>query len=211
MTEGPATVIVIDDDPSIREALGSLLRSVGFDVQLLASVSDLLSSGRPRGPTCLVLDVRLPGQSGLEFQRELSRRNIQLPIIFITGHGDIPMSVQAMKGGAIEFLTKPFRDQDLLDAVHVGLARDRAWLENEKALSTLHASYESLTPREREVMALVVTGRLNKQIAGDLGVSEITVKVHRSQVMQKMRAKSLPELARMADKLKLVPENPQSS
>jgi FixJ family two-component response regulator len=158
-----------------------------------------------------VLDVRLPGQSGLECQRELSRRNIYLPIVFITGHGDIPMSVQAMKGGAIEFLTKPFRDQDLLDAVHVGLARDRAWLENEKALSSLHASYESLTPREREVMALVVAGRLNKQIAGDLGVSEITVKVHRSQVMQKMRAKSLPELARMADKLKLAPENPQGS
>jgi FixJ family two-component response regulator len=158
-----------------------------------------------------VLDVRLPGQSGLECQRELLRRNIQLPIVFITGHGDIPMSVQAMKGGAIEFLTKPFRDQDLLDAVHVGLARDRAWLENEKALASLHASYESLTPREREVMALVVVGRLNKQIAGDLGVSEITVKVHRSQVMQKMRAKSLPELARMADKLKLAPENPQGS
>ncbi|ASY58762.1 MULTISPECIES: response regulator transcription factor [Sinorhizobium] len=211
MTEAPATVIVIDDDPAIREALGSLLRSVGFEVQLLASVSDLLNSGRPAGPSCLVLDVRLPGQSGLECQRELSRRDIQLPIVFITGHGDIPMSVQAMKGGAIEFLTKPFRDQDLLDAVHLGLARDRAWLENEKALSTLHASYESLTPREREVMALVVAGRLNKQIAGDLGVSEITVKVHRSQVMQKMRAKSLPELARMADKLKLAPGNPQGS
>jgi FixJ family two-component response regulator len=211
MTEGAATVIVIDDDPAIREALGSLLRSVGFEVQLLASVSDLLSAGRPAGPACLVLDVRLPGQSGLECQRELLRRNIQLPIVFITGHGDIPMSVQAMKGGAIEFLTKPFRDQDLLDAVHVGLARDRAWLENEKALASLHASYESLTPREREVMALVVVGRLNKQIAGDLGVSEITVKVHRSQVMQKMRAKSLPELARMADKLKLAPENPQGS
>ena len=211
MAEVPATVIVIDDDPSIREALGSLLRSVGFEVKLLASVSDLLDSGRPRGPTCLVLDVRLPGQSGLEFQRELSRRNIQIPIVFITGHGDIPMSVQAMKGGAIEFLTKPFRDQDLLDAVHLGLARDRIWLEKEKAFATLHASYESLTPREREVMALVVAGRLNKQIAGDLGVSEITVKVHRSQVMQKMRAKSLPELARMADKLKLEPGNPQGS
>lgn len=208
MAEAPATVIVIDDDPAIREALGSLLRSVGFEAKLLASASDLLTSGRPHGPSCLVLDVRLPGQSGLEFQRELSRRNIQLPIVFITGHGDIPMSVQAMKGGAIEFLTKPFRDQDLLDAVHAGLARDRAWLEKEKTLATLLASYESLTPREREVMALVVTGRLNKQIAGDLGVSEITVKVHRSQVMQKMGAKSLPELARMADKLKLAPGNP---
>lgn len=211
MTEGRATVVVIDDDPAIREALGSLLRSVGFDVKLLTSVSDFLKTGRPEGPTCLVLDVRLPGQSGLEFQRELSRGSIQLPIIFITGHGDIPMSVQAMKGGAIEFLTKPFRDQDLLDAVHLGLARDREWLETEAALANLRARFESLTPREREVMALVVTGRLNKQIAADLGVSEITVKVHRSQVMQKMHARSLPELARMADKLNLEPGRPQGS
>lgn len=211
MTRAPATVIVIDDDPAIREALGSLLRSVGFDVKLLASVDDFLKSGRPDRPTCLVLDVRLPGQSGLEFQRELSRRNIHIPIIFITGHGDIPMSVQAMKGGAIEFLTKPFRDQDLLDAVHLGLARDGVWLETEKALAALRASYDRLTPREREVLALVVAGRLNKQIAADLGVSEITVKVHRSQVMQKMRAKSLPELARMADRLKVAPGRPQGS
>jgi FixJ family two-component response regulator len=211
MTEGRATVVVIDDDPAIREALGSLLRSVGFDVKLLTSVSDFLKTGRPEGPTCLVLDVRLPGQSGLEFQRELSRDSVQLPIIFITGHGDIPMSVQAMKGGAIEFLTKPFRDQDLLDAVHLGLARDREWLETEAALANLRARFESLTPREREVMALVVTGRLNKQIAADLGVSEITVKVHRSQVMQKMHARSLPELARMADKLNLEPGRPQAS
>jgi FixJ family two-component response regulator len=211
MTEVPATTIVIDDDPAIREALGSLLRSVGFDVKLLASVDDFLKSGRPNGPTCLVLDVRLPGKSGLEFQRELSRRNIQLPIVFITGHGDIPMSVQAMKGGAIEFLTKPFREQDLLDAVHVGLARDRAWIENEKALAKLRANFDSLTPREREVMAMVVIGRLNKQIAADLGVSEITVKVHRSQVMQKMGTRSLPELALMADKLKLEPGKPQDS
>jgi FixJ family two-component response regulator len=157
-----------------------------------------------------VLDVRLPGQSGLDFQLALSRENIQLPIVFITGHGDIPMSVKAMKGGAVEFLTKPFRDQDLLDAVHVGLARDRAWLENEKALATVRARFDSLTPREREVMALVVTGRLNKQIAGDLGVSEITVKVHRSQVMQKIGTRSLPELARMADKLMLAPGKPQT-
>jgi FixJ family two-component response regulator len=203
MTDAPAKVIVIDDDPAIRDALGSLLRSVGFDVNLLASVGDFLKSGRPNTPTCLVLDVRLPGQSGLDFQRELSRGNIQLPIVFITGHGDIPMSVQAMKGGAIEFLTKPFRDQDLLDAVHVGLGRDRVWLENEKVLATLRARFDSLTQREREVMALVVTGRLNKQIAADLGVSEVTVKVHRGQVMQKMRAKSLTELARMTDKLEL--------
>ncbi|RWY66982.1 response regulator transcription factor [Rhizobium sp. WSM1325] len=210
MTEAPATIIVIDDDPEIREALGSLLRSVGFAVNLLASVGDFLRSGRPSGPTCLVLDVRLPGQSGLDFQLELSRENIQLPIVFITGHGDIPMSVKAMKGGAVEFLTKPFRDQDLLDAVHVGLARDRAWLENEKALATVRARFDSLTPREREVMALVVTGRPNKQIAGDLGVSEITVKVHRSQVTQKMGTRSLPELARMADKLMLAPGKPQT-
>jgi FixJ family two-component response regulator len=208
MTE--ATVIVIDDDPDIREALGSLLRSVGFDVKLLTSVDDFLRSGRPNGPTCLVLDVRLPGQSGLDFQLELSRENIQLPIVFITGHGDIPMSVQAMKGGAVEFLTKPFRDQDLLDAVYVGLERDRVWLENERASATVRARFDSLTPREREVMALVVTGRLNKQIAGDLGVSEITVKVHRSQVMQKMGTRSLPELARMADKLMLAPGKPQT-
>ncbi|NKJ77607.1 response regulator [Rhizobium leguminosarum bv. viciae] len=210
MTEAPATIIVIDDDPEIREALGSLLRSVGFAVNLLASVGDFLRSGRPDGPTCLVLDVRLPGQSGLDFQLALSRENIQLPIVFITGHGDIPMSVQAMKGGAVEFLTKPFRDQDLLDAVHVGLARDRVWLENEKSLATVRARFDSLTPREREVMALVVTGRLNKQIAGDLGVSEITVKVHRSQVMQKMGTRSLPELARMADKLMLALGKPQT-
>jgi FixJ family two-component response regulator len=207
MTEAPATVIVIDDDPEIRSAVDSLLRSVGFAVNLLDSVGDFLKTGRPNGPTCLVLDVRLPGQSGLDFQLELSRENIQLPIVFITGHGDIPMSVQAMKGGAVEFLTKPFRDQDLLDAVHLGLERDRVWLESEKAVATVRARYDSLTPREREVMALVVTGRLNKQIAGDLGVSEITVKVHRSQVMQKMGTKSLPELARMADKLKLAPKN----
>ena len=209
MAEAPATVIVIDDDPEIRSAVDSLLRSVGFAVNLLDSVGDFLKTGRPNGPTCLVLDVRLPGQSGLDFQLELSRENIQLPIVFITGHGDIPMSVQAMKGGAVEFLTKPFRDQDLLDAVHLGLERDRVWLESEKALATVRARFDSLTPREREVMALVVTGRLNKQIAADLGVSEITVKVHRSQVMQKMGTKSLPELARMADKLKLAPKKPQ--
>ncbi len=208
MVEAPATVIVIDDDPEIRSAVDSLLRSVGFAVSLLDSVGDFLKTGRPNGPTCLVLDVRLPGQSGLDFQLELSRENIQLPIVFITGHGDIPMSVKAMKGGAVEFLTKPFRDQDLLDAVHLGLERDRVWLESEKALGKVRARFDSLTPREREVMALVVTGRLNKQIAADLGVSEITVKVHRSQVMQKMGTKSLPELARMADKLSVAPKKP---
>lgn len=210
MTEEPPIIIVIDDDPAVREALGSLLRSVGFNVKLLASLDEFPIPTRPEGPTCLVLDVRLPGRSGLDFQRELSSANIQLPIIFITGHGDIPMSVQAMKGGAIEFLPKPFRDQDLLDAINVGLARDRVWLENEKARASLRTRFESLTPREREVMALVVSGRLNKQIAFELGVSEITVKVHRGQVMHKMSAASLPELALMADKLKLAPLKPQT-
>lgn len=210
MTEEAETVIVIDGDPAVREALGSLLRSVGFDVRLRASVGDFLELGRPAGPTCLVLDVRLPGQSGLNFQRELSLANIQLPLVFITGHGDIPMCVQAMKGGAVEFLTKPFRDQDLLDAIQIGLERDRAWLENEKARAALCARFANLTPREREVMAWVATGRLNKQIAFDLGVSEVTVKVHRSQVMQKMCAASLPELARIADKLMLEPRKPQT-
>ncbi len=209
MTEQP-TVIIVDDDPGIREALGSLIRSVGVQAKALASVPEFLNEGRPDGPTCLVLDVRLPGRSGLDFQRELSAANIHVPIIFITGHGDIPMSVQAIKGGAIEFLTKPFRDQDLLDAIHLGLARDRAWLENEKAIVALRARFETLTPREREVMALVVTGRLNKQIAYDIGISEITVKVHRGQVMRKMKAASLPDLARMADKLNVTAEKPQS-
>jgi FixJ family two-component response regulator len=157
-----------------------------------------------------VLDIRLPGRSGLDFQRELAAANIHLPITFITGHGDIPMSVTAMKGGAIEFLTKPFRDQDLLDAIQFGIERDRARLEDEKALAGLRARLETLTPREREVMALVATGRLNKQIAYEIGVSEITVKVHRGQVMRKMRAASLPDLARMADRLNLTGERSQS-
>jgi FixJ family two-component response regulator len=209
MADASPTIVVIDDDPAIRESLGGLLRSVGLQTKLLASVSEFLKSGRPDGPTCLVLDVRLPGRSGLDFQRELTAADIHLPIIFITGHGDIPMSVQAMKGGAIEFLTKPFRDQDLLDAIEIGLARDRAWLHEEMTLTQLRARFETLTPREREVMARVVTGRLNKQIAGDIGISEITVKVHRGQVMRKMQAKSLPDLARMADKLKLTPERSQ--
>jgi FixJ family two-component response regulator len=203
IADRPPTVIVIDDDLAIRESLGSLLRSVGLPAKLLASVSEFLKTGRPHGPTCLVLDVRLPGRSGLDFQRELTGANIHVPIIFITGHGDIPMSVQAMKGGAIEFLTKPFRDQDLLDAIQLGLARDRAWLEEEKVLAELRARFETLTPREREVMVRVVTGRLNKQIAADIGISEITVKVHRGQVMRKMKASSLPHLARMADSLML--------
>jgi FixJ family two-component response regulator len=197
------TVIVVDDDPMIREALSGLMRSVGVRAKSLASVSEFLDEGRPDGPTCLVLDVRLPGRSGLDLQRELTVSNIKIPIIFITGHADIPMSVQAMKEGAIDFLTKPFRDQDLLDAIQLGLERDRARLENEQAIAVLRARFETLTSREREVMAIVVTGRLNKQTAADIGVSEITVKVHRGNVMRKMRASSLPDLARMADKLNL--------
>src|SRR6202521_3702401 len=178
MPDANSTVLVIDDDPDLRVSVGRLLGALGLDAQLFASISDFLKSDPPDGPTCLVLDVRLPGQSGLDLQRELAAANRELPIIFITGHGDIPMSVQAMKGGAIEFLTKPFRDQELLDAIQLGLARDRAWLENEKAIAVLRARFETLTPREREVMALVATGRLNKQIASDIGISEITVKVH---------------------------------
>jgi FixJ family two-component response regulator len=206
MPEVIPTVIVVDDDPAIRESIGGLLRSVGLQPKLLASVDEFLKAGRPDGPTCLVLDVRLPGRSGLDLQRELSAANIQLPIIFITGYGDVPMSVRAMKGGAIEFLTKPFRDQDLLDAIQLGIGRDRASLDNEKAMAGLRARFESLTPREREVMALVAAGRLNKQIAYEIGVSEITVKVHRGQVMRKMQAVSLPDLARMADRLNLTRE-----
>jgi FixJ family two-component response regulator len=204
------TIIIVDDDPGIRESLEGLLRSVGLQVKALASVPEFVNEGRPEGPACLVLDVRLPGRSGLDFQRELSAANIHVPIIFITGYGDIPMSVQAIKGGAIEFLTKPFRDQDLLDAIQLGLARDRAWLENETAIAALRARFETLPPpREREVMALVVTGRLNKQIAHDIGISEITVKVHRGQVMRKMKATSLPDLARMVDKLDFAAEKSQ--
>jgi FixJ family two-component response regulator len=211
MPDGNSTVLVIDDDPDLRASVGRLLRSLGLDAQLFASISDFLKSDPPDGPTCLVLDVRLPGQSGLDLQRELAAANRELPIIFITGHGDIPMSVQAMKGGAIEFLTKPFRDQDLLDAIRLGLSRDRARRENEKALAALRERFESLSPREREIMIQVAHGRLSKQIAGDIGIAEGTVKVHRSRLMHKMKARSLPELSRMADKLKLVPEEPQHS
>ena len=210
MSEEP-TVIVVDDDPDIRESLASLIRSVGLQVKALASVPEFLEDARPAGPACLILDVRLPGRSGLDLQRELADSNISLPIIFITGYGDIPMTVQAMKGGAIEFLTKPFRDQEILEAIQQGLARDRARLEDEKDVAVLRARFESLSAREREVMAHVVRGRLNKQIAADIGISEITVKVHRSHMMRKMQASSLPELARMADSLNAGGRKPQRS
>jgi FixJ family two-component response regulator len=211
MPDAQPTVLVIDDDPELRASIERLLRSTGLDTQLFASISDFFKSDPPDGPTCLVLDVRLPGQSGLDLQRELAAANRDLPIIFITGHGDIPMSVQAMKGGAIEFLMKPFRDQDLLDAIRVGLSRDRARRENEKALAALRQRFASLSPREREIMIQVARGRLSKQIAGDMGITETTVKVHRSRAMRKMNVRSLPELGRMVDKLKLVPEEPQRS
>jgi FixJ family two-component response regulator len=209
MPDVKPTVLVIDDDPELRASVGRLLRAVGLNAQLFASICDFLKSAPPDGPTCLVLDVRLPGESGLELQRELAAVNRNLPIIFITGHGDIPMSVQAMKGGAIEFLTKPFRDQNLLDAIQLGLSRDRARRENEKALADLRERFGLLSPREREILIQVVHGRLSKQIAGDMGITETTVKVHRSRAMRKMNTRSLPELGRMADKLKLAPEEPR--
>jgi RNA polymerase sigma factor (sigma-70 family) len=211
MPDAKPTVLIIDDDVELRNSLERLLRSMGLDAQLFASISDFLASDPPDGPTCLVLDVRLPGQSGLDFQRELAAANRELPIIFITGHGDIPMSVQAMKGGAIEFLTKPFRDQDLLDAIQLGLSRDRTWREDEKALADLKERFASLSPREREIMIQVARGRLSKQIAHDIGISAATVKVHRSRAMQKLKAGSLPELGQMADKLQLVSNEPQRS
>lgn len=201
MTEERAVVFVIDDDASAREALESLVRSVGLDVRSFGSTREFLQSNRPDAPACLVLDVRLPGASGLDFQHEMASSNINLPIIFVTGYGDIPMSVRAMKAGAIEFLSKPFRGQDLLDAVQVAIEQNRARRRDAALAEGLRKCYESLTAREREVMALVVTGRLNKQIAADLNVSEVTVKVHRGQVMRKMRATFLAELVRMADKL----------
>jgi FixJ family two-component response regulator len=194
-------VYVIDDDDSVRTALSSLIRSVGLQVDTFASASAFMSAKRPDAPSCLILDVRLPGVSGLDFQTELAKTNTLIPIIFITGHGDIPMSVKAMKAGAIEFLTKPFRDQDLLDAIQVALERSRSNQETEKATSELKARFETLTPREQEVMAKVTGGLLNKQVAAEIGVSEITVKVHRGNVTRKMGAKSFAELVRMADAL----------
>ena len=194
-------VFVVDDDPSMRATLTDVMRSVGLQVQTFASAREFMGSKLPDAPGCLVLDVRLPGQSGLEFQRTLAESGMELPVVFITGHGDVPMSVRAMKAGAVDFLIKPFRDQDLLDAVHAAIQRDRAQRQHVIGLADLEERYRSLTERERDIMALVVVGRLNKQIASELGLAEVTVKAHRSQLMHKMGAKSLPELVRMADRL----------
>ena len=208
MRDANPSVLIIDDDPEFRDSVGRLLRSVGLDTRQFSSVSEFLKADPSDGPTCLVLDIRMPGRSGLELQRDLAAANRQVPIIFITAHADIPMTVQAMKGGAIEFLTKPFRDQELLDAVDAGLARDRARRESDRALAALKERFETLSSREREIMILVTAGRLNKQIANDIGIAESTVKVHRTNLMRKMQARSLPELSRMADTLKLTPEKP---
>ena len=205
------SVLIIDDDPEFRDSVGSLLRSVGLDSRQFSSVSEFLKVDPCDGPSCLVLDIRMPGQSGLELQRDLAAANRQVPIIFITAHADIPMTVQAMKGGAIEFLTKPFRDQELLEAVEAGLARDRARRESDRTLGVLRERFETLSSREREIMIQVIAGRLNKQIAGDIGIAESTVKVHRTNLMRKMQARSLPALSRMADNLKLTPEKPSST
>jgi FixJ family two-component response regulator len=197
------TVVVIDDDASVRKALDNLFRSIGLEVELFSSPQEFLQSDRPDRPGCIVLDVRFPGRSGLDMQREISAANTPLPIIFITGYGDIPMSVRAMKAGAVEFLTKPFRDQDLLDAVGVALEKDRVRRANEVRVSELRSRFQTLTARERQVLSLVIAGRLNKQIAGELGVSEMTVKMHRRQVMRKMQAAGLAQLVRLADQLGL--------
>jgi RNA polymerase sigma factor (sigma-70 family) len=198
---GSPVVFVVDDDPSVRSSLKFLLSTVGLHVESFDSADTFLHKNPPDAPSCLVLDVRLPGLSGLDFQRELAARKISIPIVFLTGHGDIPMSVRAMKAGAVEFLTKPFRDQDLLDAVRIALERDRARREQEKEVMILQRRFDSLTAREREVISMVVSGKLNKQIADQLGTAESTVKVQRSRALEKMHAESLVELVRMIEKL----------
>jgi len=208
MSSAAPVVFVVDDDPSVRRAIKRLLESVGLQAELFGSTQELLQAKRPDVPSCLVLDIRLPGKSGLDFQRELGEANIQIPIIFITAHGDIPMTVRAMKAGAVEFLTKPFRDQDLLDAVQLALERDRARRQREAEIATLRERFESLTPREREVLPLVISGLLNKQIAAEIGTSEATVKVHRSQLMRKMGAESVADLVRMGERLGISSRKP---
>ena len=203
MSEKRATVFVVDDDASMRRSLDTLLRSVGLDVHLFSSAQEFMQAERPDAPGCLVLDVRLPGMSGLAFQQELGKAGIALPVIFITGHGDVPMTVRAMKAGAVEFLTKPFDDQALLDAIDAAIERDRARRRDSAGLAEVQGRYRTLTEREREVMQFVVAGRVNKQIAAELGLSLVTVKVHRGQVMRKMLARSVAELVRMADRLGL--------
>jgi FixJ family two-component response regulator len=196
-----AIVFIIDDDEGLRESLAALFRSVGLQAKLFASAPEFLQAKLPETPSCLVLDVRLPGLSGLEFQADLAKANIQIPIVFMTGHGDIPMTVRAMKAGAVEFLTKPFRDQDMLDAVQLAIERDHGRRKDESANRRLKASFDTLTSRERQIMSLVVAGLMNKQIAGEVGLTEVTVKLHRGNVMRKMGAKSVAELVRMADLL----------
>jgi FixJ family two-component response regulator len=212
MNENESRVFIIDDDAQVRSSLVNLLRSVDLGVDAFASTDEFLRVDLPNVPSCLVLDVRFPGSapSGLDFQRKLIEADIQLPVVFITGHGDVPMSVQAMKSGAIEFLLKPVREQELLDAIRRGIERDRQRRDQDKALASLRRRFESLTAREREIMLLVTRGLLNKQIAGELGLSEVTVKVHRGHVMQKMQAKSLADLVRMSDKLHIAPAPAQA-
>jgi len=204
MNATDATVFVVDDDRSVREGLVDMIQSLGIQAKAFSSAQQFLQHKRPDTPACLVLDVRLPGLSGLDLQRQLGQSDQPIPIIFITGHGDIPMSVRAMKEGAVEFLTKPFRDQDLLDAIHQALKADRAAREQRAKAAEVRRRYDSLTPREREVMQLVIAGRLNKQIAGDLGTSEVTVKMHRGQMMHKMQAESVVELLRMAETMAII-------
>ena len=211
MDNANPSVLVVDDDPEFRDSVVRLLRTVGLHTRQFSSVHDFLKADPPEGPTCLVLDVRMPGRSGLELQCDLATANSQVPIIFITAHADVRMTVRAMKGGAMEFLTKPFRDQDLLDAVEAGLARDRARRESDRALAALRERSDSLSSREREIMLHVVAGRPNKQIANDIGIAVSTVKVHRTHLMRKMKAHSLPELSRMADVLNMRSKQPQNS